>query len=99
MTTPARERLMNRGVQINIAANHKLMSEENIGKGDDWDSYDGATLYDGIQAEVNEVFDLIDVYLEDESGMGEDEFKLALVDEAGDVLNFLRFICSKHGAI
>ena len=99
MSTDARRALTMRANLLEIAANYKLGDPRNVEKGDDWDELEGWKIYDRIHEEVEELFEVINVYLEDESGMGEEEFHFALRNEAGDVINFLRFICSKYGAI
>lgn len=84
-----RDRLIEKSVAIERAANEKLSRKENTAKGDDWTDMEYGDLFARLREEANELgFAVCDSREPDE-----------ILREAGDVLNFVRFICDKAGAL
>ena len=101
MTLDARTWLVARGDKIVVAADRKLALPENKAKGNDWDKCDILRLLNLLAVEKNEVADVAYqlAFADFISPSAREQLQQDLLDEAGDVLNILRFICSKYGAI
>jgi hypothetical protein len=91
---------MKRSTALETAANEKLTMSHNTLKGDDWDEMQLFDLMLKLEEELAE-FRHCAYAIESGGvrGVQREMFLTALLMEGGDVLNLLRFILSKHGAI
>ena len=103
-----RDKLMIKGVALEKAANEKLMLPENRAKGGDWDQLTDLELLLMLDQEVTEfkeaVADLAKQAHFRSQGVpptlnGWRLYRENIREEAGDVINKLRFICDKYDAI
>ena len=60
---------------------------------------DDLDLLEKLSEETREIASLLYAYNTDATDMGEEQFRLELQNECGDVINVLRFIADKYGAI
>lgn len=99
--TNKRLKLIDESDVIVTGANVRLLAPENIEKGDDFDTYSDDYLGELFVEELREVWrkmmDLRECSRDDPAlytVLGSE-----LVLECGDVLNIMRFICQKYGAL
>lgn len=98
--TAKRRLLIQRSHVLVAGANARLLADRNIAKGDDFDEYDDAYLFYMLDQEVTEAKEKV-IEL---SSLPHDsplawKLRSELVLECGDVINDLRFIGLKYGAL
>lgn len=91
--TESRQRLVRNSEHLMDVANKKLLSEKNVKKGDVWTTEGLAYLFMRLDQEMSEFKQEVLSFL---SGAASER---SVVDEAGDVINYLRFIADKAGAL
>jgi hypothetical protein len=99
MSTPMRNGLKIRGMELTDAADQKLDMPANIQKGDNWDETSLFDLMTLLHTELVEFVQVAYVLELKDPHVPYDMWRTALKLEGGDLINCIRFVCSKYNAI